>query len=524
MKPVCLVQLSGEKEGETAWLQRVPSTIGSDPGCNVVVPGAAPRHASIVRNGDDLVIQDGGSEGGTLVDGVRVQQAVLHDGGVLELGAGGPRLRFHDLAPVRVGIDNAQQPRDRMSESAVHRIVHEKHRPFRWTVAALLAVAAGTLGWSYYESRRLQRELAGLQGALRHAEAERQALAARVEGERARNEEQRLQLAHAREHEEQLNLQMADAAATEIEALRTELGTTRERIKTLESERAAGENIIRQYGAGVCLLYGSYTFEDDAGRPLHTHLDESGKLEKGEGGERKLAVDENGPVYEVEFFGTGFLIDSKGSIVTNRHVAEPWWKDKDDQKIIARGFQPRMTSFRAFFPRQNEGIDVKAEKSAASVDLALLRADVRRRGIPVLPLDRTMSGAVPGQPVVVVGYPSALEALLAKAETSVVRQILDAHGTSRAEIAEALGGRGLIRPATTQGHISDVTPSDIVFDAQTTQGGSGGPVFNKYGKVIAVEYAVLQRFGGNSFGLPIAHVFELLRKTPARTAAAGEGG
>ncbi|HEY5907625.1 MAG TPA: hypothetical protein VIZ31_06240, partial [Vicinamibacteria bacterium] len=55
------------------------------------------------------------------------------------------------------------------------------------------------------------------------------------------------------------------------------------------------------------------------------------------------------------------------------------------------------------------------------------------------------------------------------------------------------------------------TPTDIVFDAPSAQGGSGGPVFNKHGQVIAVEYAVLPKFGGTSFGVPIAYALELLR-------------
>jgi S1-C subfamily serine protease len=77
-------------------------------------------------------------------------------------------------------------------------------------------------------------------------------------------------------------------------------------------------------------------------------------------------------------------------------------------------------------------------------------------------------------------------------------------------VTEALSLQGLIRPSTTQGHIGDITGSDIVYDAPTTQGGSGGPVFNKHGEVIAVEYAVLPRFGGNSFGVPIAYAIELM--------------
>jgi S1-C subfamily serine protease len=129
----------------------------------------------------------------------------------------------------------------------------------------------------------------------------------------------------------------------------------------------------------------------------------------------------------------------------------------------------------------------------------------------VLPLDATGSGAVAGQPVVVVGYPTGLEAILAKTESKVAEEVLAASGTSAERITEALSRRGLIRPSATQGHIADVTQSDIVFDAPTTQGGSGAPVFNRAGRVVGIEYAVLQRFGGNAFGVPVRHARALLR-------------
>jgi S1-C subfamily serine protease len=118
---------------------------------------------------------------------------------------------------------------------------------------------------------------------------------------------------------------------------------------------------------------------------------------------------------------------------------------------------------------------------------------------------------VPGQPVVVVGYPAGLEAILAKADSAVVREILAASGNDSDKVTEDLARRGLIRPSTTQGHIGDITETDIVFDAPTTQGGSGGPVLNRNGIVIGVEYAVLSKFGGNSFAIPMSHVLDLLR-------------
>ena len=148
------------------------------------------------------------------------------------------------------------------------------------------------------------------------------------------------------------------------------------------------------------------------------------------------------------------------------------------------------------------------------MDLAVLTVDLKGRKIPVLPLDASGHGAVPGQPVVIVGYPTGLEAILAKAESGVVQQVLSAHGTSNDLITEALARRGLIRPSTTQGHIGDVTSTDIVFDAATTQGGSGGPVFNKHGRVVGVEYAMLPQFAGNSYGLPARLAVELFKPAP----------
>ena len=72
--------------------------------------------------------------------------------------------------------------------------------------------------------------------------------------------------------------------------------------------------------------------------------------------------------------------------------------------------------------------------------------------------------------------------------------------------------RNLIRPAITQGHIGDVLTDKIVYDAQTTSGGSGGPLFNHHGKVIGVTFAVIRGFGGSNFGIPIRYATPLLAR------------
>lgn len=54
-------------------------------------------------------------------------------------------------------------------------------------------------------------------------------------------------------------------------------------------------------------------------------------------------------------------------------------------------------------------------------------------------------------------------------------------------------------------------PDKIVYDAVTTSGGSGGPLFNHSGKVIGVNFAVLKGFGGSNLAVPVRYADELLK-------------
>jgi hypothetical protein len=186
------------------------------------------------------------------------------------------------------------------------------------------------------------------------------------------------------------------------------------------------------------------------------------------------------------------LEDREGNlwVGTSEGLAEPWWNDSDAQSFAEHGFKPRFVFFRAFSPKQTEPFALSVDRISGAADLALVRIDTRGRNIPVIPLDRSGKGAVAGHPVVVLGYPTGIQAVLAKADSNVVKEVVAASGTSSERMTEALASKGLIRPSTTQGHIGDITNTDVVFDASTSQGGSGGPVFNRHGVVMAVEYAL----------------------------------
>ena len=67
------LHLSGPRRGAVDPLP-LPALIGSEAGSPVRVPGVAPRHASVFERDGEVVLQDGGSGSGTLLDGELVQE------------------------------------------------------------------------------------------------------------------------------------------------------------------------------------------------------------------------------------------------------------------------------------------------------------------------------------------------------------------------------------------------------------------------------------------------------------------
>jgi tetratricopeptide (TPR) repeat protein len=84
-----LIIIQGEEEGREVELRRDELTLGRGPDNELVLPDIAcsRRHAMIERQGEDWVVVDLNSGNGTLVNGERVQRAVLRDGDEIEVGS-----------------------------------------------------------------------------------------------------------------------------------------------------------------------------------------------------------------------------------------------------------------------------------------------------------------------------------------------------------------------------------------------------------------------------------------------------
>jgi DNA-binding response OmpR family regulator/S1-C subfamily serine protease len=390
-------------------------------------------------------------------------------------------------------------------------------RALKIGVSALFAVALLIAGIFLLFSRRANKEanraysvIAQLErGAHRQEQLMADARSARASFPQSDVLEQKQQL---KQQSDQLRQKISDAEPGEVSALRKQLEETTARLKRVETESESAEEVIRSYAPSVCLLHVSVSFVDRAsGRPLrYGGINPDGEPLHDGDGNPVYTLEGRAPEVRADFFGTGFIA-GEGRILTNHHVAQPWWKDDELAAVSGQGFNPSIAELTAYFPDAKAGIPVSVSQISEQADLAVLKGDLSGLKKPILKMDARKEAAVSGQPLLSLGYATGISAILARAGEDAVNEIAKSTGGKPKEVVNELLRRKLIRPLVTQGHIGDVLPDKIVYDAQTTTGSSGGPLINRDGEVIAVTFAVVKGFGGSNFGVPIRFALPLLK-------------
>jgi DNA-binding response OmpR family regulator/S1-C subfamily serine protease len=313
-----------------------------------------------------------------------------------------------------------------------------------------------------------------------------------------------------------LKAKMANADPDDVSALTKQLEETNARLARIEQEGQGAQTLIPADVQSVCLLHVSIALRDkDTGLRLrYAGLNQAGQPLQDSDGDPILTLEGHGPEVKIDVFGTGFIAGPNGRVMTNHHVAEPWWKTDDFKVFVDQGYQLEISTIRAYFPGDPRAFHAEVQQISPETDLATMRVDLQDLKRSILLVDWGQGAAVTGQPVILMGYATGLAAILARTDEDTAQEIVAHNGIDTSKVLDELAHRNLIRPLITQGHIGDILPDKIVFDAQTTNGGSGGPLFNRKGKVIGVTYAVLRGFGGSNFGIPIKFSQPLLGAAP----------
>ena len=361
------------------------------------------------------------------------------------------------------------------------------------------------------ETRRTYSVIAQLErGLLTQEQLSREAQEARQELKQTDVVQQREQL---QQQSDALRQKLLSAQNSDVSDLRKQLNETTSRLQRIEGQSAAAEGVIRSYAPSVCLLHISVAFLDKVSRRRlrYGSINPDGTPLKDSEGNVVYTLEGRAPEVRGDFFGTGFIV-GEGKILTNHHVAQPWWKNDELSGAMQQGLEPVIAEMAAYFPGSTSKISLEVTQISEESDLALMHGDLSELKRPILKIDSRKEAAVSGQSLMSLGYAMGLSAILARADEDTVKSILKASGGDPTLVIDEVAKRNLIRPLVTQGHIGDVLTDRIVYDAQTTSGGSGGPLINHDGQVIGVTFAVVRDFGGSNFGVPIRFAQAMLNR------------
>lgn len=299
------------------------------------------------------------------------------------------------------------------------------------------------------------------------------------------------------------------------EELAGRLATTTKRLSRLEHLSSATARVIAESRSSVLFLQGAYAFrERSTGRMLRHAVGAEGKPLVLPNGLPLLTFEGEGPVAERQFSGTGFVVGEEGLIVTSRHVAQPWISDANVTAMVGGVIEPVQLKFIAYLAGATEAIDVVLMHASNKSDLALLSAKMARLDEKGLRLARRTPE--PGEEVVLIGYPTGMRSMLAQAGSDFVTKLQQEKVTDFWKVAERLAKAGRIVPLASGGIVGRVSDETIVYDAQTTHGGSGGPLLDIHGAVVAVNSAILPEYGGSNLGIPASELRRLIREVKAQ--------
>ncbi len=535
-----LVYLTGSLRGRTQFIDTDFVTFGVGGDCGIafdptIDATVCPIHAELSVVDHTPMIRDRSGKNALLVNGERKTEATLEDGDLIQFGDDGPQVRFR-LTPDGVP---ATKPLRTIVVDSRDIVVRTPHPRFLSPVYLLrhvltdIAVHASPLGKlgaallvlvplaiivvlsvAVYRQQQAgvtaKQRMAELIGQLETGRLTQAELERRIEQERqAAAELRRQKEAEIATLTERLKEQEAKQKPEE------DIRAIREQLAALQQTQTFAEEIARRFEQGVGLLQGSYGFREQAtGRPLrYRGFDDRGDPLLDEKGNTLVTVEGHAPPITIFFAGTAFVIDEQGTVMTNRHLVRMWESFEPAKQAIAAGFEPEMLLLRLFLPHQPEAYRLRLVALSEKTDLALLRTDRRPTG--VLPVTLASEGHIArvGEPIIMLSYPGSIDTLLARGEAAVTKEILATRGRDPVRLAEEVAHRGLIRPLATQGHVSDVAPDVLTYEAGSAMGSSGAPIFNRAGAVIAVNQAALQRVSGVHLALPVRLVRELLEQT-----------
>ena len=498
--------LTGPARGTCSWLGGVTLDITLDAQGRVRVVDAESEAstdgvvARLHRSGDSYEIEARADQP-LWINGERVDSKQLEARDLIEFGDSGPLSRFRLL---RQGDRLRRTLGDMLNDCLDYTRVSRKPRVARiqkalrdigrdfvieTTVLFRLGVVVALVALTYFTYQQYRADI--------------------VLQEQAEQSAHRLEnFARSLTRTEEEALRPADLNRLRQE-MRHSLSDTSERLEQLEQRSAAGQRVIAEANQSIVFLQGSFGFRDvESSRMLRYLTDDQGRPLFSFRGQPQFTLEGDGEIAERSFTGTAFLINGRGAMLTNRHVALPWEDDVGVDALRQTGVEPELIRLIGYIPNSTEALPVELLKLSEETDLAVLRCTDAISGLPHLRLSEQVPA--PGDEVFVMGYPTGLRSMLAQTGEGFLADLERDEALDFWQVAERLAKEGFIRPLASRGIIGQRSTAILVYDAETTHGGSGGPVLDINGEVVAVNTAIIPEYGGSNFGVPVDYARRLL--------------
>jgi S1-C subfamily serine protease len=196
-------------------------------------------------------------------------------------------------------------------------------------------------------------------------------------------------------------------------------------------------------------------------------------------------VDGRGQVIErINRSGSGFVISSRGLIVTNRHLVRDW-----EYNPLPPGVNGHLKIIHVMFPGQTAESAVTAEvlrlSSDRAIDVAVLNIAPGPNLAVVGDIEADLDSVNQGDEVVVIGYPLG---------TDLLRLSTDAR----------------VAPSISTGNVSRIARDVIQLNLRAYRGNSGGPLIDRKGRVIGILTANVAGANDITICTPISEAMQLV--------------